>query len=126
MDEIVGQSPLKDLDHIQLVLTWVLSRELHKLQVSIDHKMQSRAHKNLVKLQKATKEREVLEKEYEQDKSKTQKETEHRNELEHRVGEMFWKLPNTTEGNKFPATEKIDHITQEIVQYRKEIEHLRE
>jgi hypothetical protein len=61
MDEIVGQTPLKDLDHIQLVLTQIPLRELHKLQVSIDHKMQSRAHKNLVELQQATKKREVLE-----------------------------------------------------------------
>jgi hypothetical protein len=41
MDENVGQTPLKDLDHIQLVLTWIPSRALYKLQVSIDHKLQS-------------------------------------------------------------------------------------
>jgi hypothetical protein len=62
MDEIVGKTPLKDLDHIQLFLTQMPSRELHKLQVSIDHEMQSRAHKNLVELQKARKQREALEK----------------------------------------------------------------
>jgi hypothetical protein len=62
MDEIMGQTPLKDLDHIQLVLTWMPSRELYKLQVSVDHEMQSRAHKNLVELQQATKKREALEK----------------------------------------------------------------
>ena len=62
MDEIVGQTPLKDLDHIQLVLTQMPSRELHKLQVSVNHEVQSHAHKNLVELQQATKKREVLEK----------------------------------------------------------------
>jgi hypothetical protein len=41
MDEIVGQTPLKDLDHIQLVLTWMPSRALYKLQVSVNHDMQS-------------------------------------------------------------------------------------
>jgi hypothetical protein len=41
MDEIVGQTPLKDLNHIQLVLTWIPSRTLYKLQVSVDHEMQS-------------------------------------------------------------------------------------
>jgi hypothetical protein len=41
MDEIVGQSPLKDLDHIQLVLTQMPSIPLYKLQISIDHEMQS-------------------------------------------------------------------------------------
>ena len=40
MDEVVGQTPLKDLDHIQLVLTQMPSRELYKLQVSVDHEMQ--------------------------------------------------------------------------------------
>jgi hypothetical protein len=62
MDEIVGQTPLKDLNHIQLVLMWMPSRELHKLQVSVDHEVQSHAHRNLVELQQATKKREVLEK----------------------------------------------------------------
>jgi hypothetical protein len=51
MDEIVWKTPLKDLNHIQLVLMWMPSRSLHKLQVSIDHKVQSRAHRNLVELQ---------------------------------------------------------------------------
>jgi hypothetical protein len=124
IDEIVAQIPLKDLDHIQLVLTRMSSRALHKLQVSVDHEMQSRAHNNLVKLQKATKQREVLEKEYEQAKSETQKEMEKNNELECRVGEIFGKLPNTTEGNELPSIEKIDQIAQAIVQYQKEIKDL--
>jgi hypothetical protein len=51
MEEIMGQKPLKDLSHIQLVLTWMPSRALHKFQVSIDHEVQSRAHKDLVELQ---------------------------------------------------------------------------
>jgi chromosome segregation ATPase len=126
MDEIVGQTPLKDLDHIQLVLTWMPSRALYKLQVSVDHEMQSRAHKNLVELQKETKQWEVLEKEYEQAKSETQKETERRNELERRVGEIFGKLPSTAQGNELPAAEKIDQIVQAIARYQKEIEDLRE
>jgi hypothetical protein len=82
MDEIMGQTPLKDLDHIQLVLTWMPSRELHKLQVSVDHEVQSRAHKNLVELQQATKKQEALEKVCEQAKLETQEEKECRNELE--------------------------------------------
>jgi len=60
MDEIVGQKPLKDLNHIQLVLTQMPSRALHKLQVSVNHKVQSRAHRNLVELQQVTKKREEL------------------------------------------------------------------
>jgi hypothetical protein len=51
MDGIVGQTPLKDLDHIQLVLTWMPSRALHKLQVSVNNKIRSWAHKKLVELQ---------------------------------------------------------------------------
>jgi hypothetical protein len=62
MDEIMGHTPLKDLDHIQLFLTQMPSRELYKLKVSIEQEMQSRAHKNLVELQQETKKREALEK----------------------------------------------------------------
>jgi hypothetical protein len=61
MDEIVGQTPLKDLNCIQLVLTQIPSRELHKLQVSVDHLVKSHAHRNLVELQQATKKQEALE-----------------------------------------------------------------
>jgi hypothetical protein len=39
MDEIVGQTPLKDLDQIQLVLTWMSIKALYQLQVSIDHEI---------------------------------------------------------------------------------------
>ena len=51
MDDIVGQTPLKELSQIQLVLTWMPTRALHKLQVSVNHEVQSRAHKDLVELQ---------------------------------------------------------------------------
>jgi thymidylate synthase len=88
--------------------------------------MQSQAQKNLVKLQKETKQREALEKEYERAKSETQKEMEHKNKLERRVGEFFGKIPNTAEGNELPAAEKIDQIAQAIAQYQKEIGDLRE
>jgi hypothetical protein len=71
MDEIAGQTPLKDLDHIQLVLTQMPSRALHKLQVSVDQEVQSRAHKNLVEIQQATKKCKALEKVHEQAKIET-------------------------------------------------------
>jgi len=71
MDEIVGQTPLKDLYHIQLVLTRIPSKALHKLQVRVDHEMQAWAHKNLVELQQATKKREALETVCAKTKSKT-------------------------------------------------------
>jgi hypothetical protein len=31
MDEIVGQTPVKDLDQIQLVLTWMPTKALYQL-----------------------------------------------------------------------------------------------
>jgi hypothetical protein len=61
MDEIVVHTPLKVLDHIQLVVTQMPSRALYKLQVSVDHEIQSLAHKNLVELHKETKKWEALE-----------------------------------------------------------------
>jgi hypothetical protein len=58
------------------------SRELHKLWVSVDHEVQSRAHKNLDKLEQETKKRGALEKVSKQDKLETREEKEHMNELE--------------------------------------------
>jgi hypothetical protein len=40
MDEIVGRTTLKYLRQIQLVLTRIPFRELHKFQVSINHEVQ--------------------------------------------------------------------------------------
>jgi hypothetical protein len=65
MDKILGQTPLKDLSQIQLVLTRMPTRPLHKLHVSINHEVQSRTHKDLVELQRATEKRDALEIVYE-------------------------------------------------------------
>jgi hypothetical protein len=59
MDEIVGQTPLKDLSQIQLVLMRIPSGALHRLQVSVNHEVQSRACKHLTELKQATKNREA-------------------------------------------------------------------
>jgi hypothetical protein len=85
MDEIVGQTPLKDLDQIQLVLTWMPTKALYQLQVSVDHEIQSRAHKNLVELQQPKKKRKNLETVCTQEKSETQEEKGCITELECRV-----------------------------------------
>jgi hypothetical protein len=74
----------------------------------MNHEIQSRAHKKLVDLQKETKTWEALDKYCEKAKSVTQEETECKNELEQRVGEMFGTLPRTTQRNELPVTEKID------------------
>jgi hypothetical protein len=100
MDEIMGQTPLKDLDHIQLVLKQMPSRALHKFQVSVDHEVQSRAHKNLVELQQTKKKHKALEKLCEQAKLETREEKECKNELERRVGGVFEKLLITAQGNE--------------------------
>ena len=76
--------------------------------------MKSWAHKNLVELQQATKKRETLETICAQAKSETKEEKERKNELEHRVEEVFGKLPTTAQGNELPVAGKIDHIAQAI------------
>jgi hypothetical protein len=69
MDEIVGQTPLKDLDQIQLVLTRKPEQALYQLQVRVNHEIQSQAHKNVVDLQQTTKKKETLDTVYVQAKS---------------------------------------------------------
>jgi hypothetical protein len=93
MEEIVGQTPLKDLSQIQLVLTRIPTRGLHKLQVSINHEVQSRAHKDLVKLQQATEKRDALEIVYEKAKYETQEERECIKGLEQKVAGTYEKIP---------------------------------
>jgi hypothetical protein len=50
IEEIVGQTPLKDLSQIQLLLTRIPSGALHRLQVSVNHEVESRARRQLIEL----------------------------------------------------------------------------
>jgi hypothetical protein len=87
--------------------------------------MWSQAHKNLVEVQQVKKKREALETVCAQAKSETQEEKDHRNKMEHRVEDIFGKLPTTAQGSKLLAVENIEQIVQAIDQYQKEIETLR-
>ena len=78
----------------------------------------------MVELQQTTKKQETLETVCTQAKSEMQEEKECRNELEHRVEDIFGKLPTTTQGSELQAAENIDQIAQAIDQYQKEIETL--
>jgi hypothetical protein len=59
-----------------------------------------------------------------QEKLEIQEEKGCRTELEHRVEDIFGKLPTTTQGSELPVAEKIDRIAHAIDQYQKEIETL--
>jgi len=45
------QKPLKDIDHLDLELAKVPTMALYKLQISVTHEIQSRAHANATSLQ---------------------------------------------------------------------------
>jgi hypothetical protein len=126
MDEIVGQTPLKDLSQIQLVLTRIPSGALHRLQVSVNHEVQSRARRDLTELKQATKKRDELKLGHEKAKSDTEEERERLKGLEQKVAGTYEKIPQAAQSEEFATTKKIDRIAQEIDQYQKEIENLRE
>ena len=126
MDEIVGQTPLKDLIQIQLVLMRILAGALHRLQVSVNHEVQSREHKDLIELKQERKKQDALEIFYDQDKSETQEEWEHIKGLEQKVAGTYEKIPQATQRDEITAAKKIDRIAQEIDQYQKEIENIQE
>jgi len=61
IDEIVEKTPLKDLSQIQHVLSWIPSKDLHKLEVSVNHKVQSLACLYLAELQQEIEKWDTLE-----------------------------------------------------------------
>jgi hypothetical protein len=63
------------------------------LQVRINHKVQSRAYKYLVELQRETEKQDMLEIFYEKDKSKTQEEREGLKGFEQKVVGTYEKIP---------------------------------
>jgi hypothetical protein len=124
MYEIVGKTPLKELAQIQLVLTWIPTKALYKLQVSFAQKVQSRARTNAMELQQTRYNRDELELLLEQDKIETKYEKDRTNRLEHEMGIAYDKIPKSTKTVELIVTQKIDHIVQIIDQFRQEIEHL--
>jgi uncharacterized coiled-coil DUF342 family protein len=126
MDEIVGKTPLKDLAQLQLVLSRIPSKALHKLQVSVTQEVQSRACTDTTELQQVKDKRDELELIYEQAKLETQEERERVNGLEQKVVGTYEKIPKTAQRAELTTTEKIDQIVQAIDQYQQEIENLHE
>jgi hypothetical protein len=59
-DEFVGQTPLKDLAQIQLVMTRIPTKALYKLQVRVAREVQSHARTNVAELQQTKDSREEL------------------------------------------------------------------
>jgi hypothetical protein len=51
IDEEMTQKAVKDIDHLDLVLAKVPTKALYKLQVSVAHEIQSRAHADVTELQ---------------------------------------------------------------------------
>jgi hypothetical protein len=110
MDEIVGKTPLKYLSQIQLVLTRIPSGALHRLQVSINHEVQSHTRRDLIELKHAMKKQEKLKIGYEMAKSKTEEEGKHLKGLEQKVAGTYEKIPQVVQSEEIAKTEMINHI----------------
>jgi hypothetical protein len=124
MDEYVGQTPLKDLSQIQLVLIRIPSGELHRLQVSINHEVHSRAHKHLIDLKKAIKKQDELKVGYEKAKSEIEEERKCLKGLEQKVAGTYENIPQVVQNEEVATMKNIDQIAQAIDQYQKEIENI--
>jgi hypothetical protein len=110
MDNIVGQTPLKYLSQIQLVLSQIPSKALQKLQVSVTQEVQSHARIDIAQLQHAKDKWDVLELIYEQAKLETQEERERTNGLEQKKARTYENIPKTVERAELTAAEKINQI----------------
>jgi hypothetical protein len=126
MDEIVGQTPLKYLAQIQLVMGWIPTKALYKLQVSVAQEVQSCACTDATELQQTKDNREELELVLEQVKLETKDEKDHVDRLEQGLVVAYDRIPKSTQTTEPTTMQKIDQIVQTIDQYRQEIENLQE
>jgi hypothetical protein len=117
MDKIVGQTPMKELIQIQLFFTRIPLGALHRLKVSVNHKVQSHERRELTELKQVTKKRDTLEIVYEKDKDETQEERECIKVLEKKVARTYEKIPQAAQSEVITTVEKFDRIAQEIYQY---------
>jgi hypothetical protein len=110
MDEIVGQTPLKYLVHIQLVMGWIPIKALYKLQVSVMHEVQSNAHIDTTKLHHTKDNKDELELVLEQVKLDTKEEKDHVDKLEHGVIVAYDKIPQSVQIVEPTTMQKNDQI----------------
>jgi hypothetical protein len=97
MDEIVGKTPLKDLAQIQLVLMWIPTKALYKLQVNVTQEVQSRACTDAVELQQEKDNRDELELVLEQAKLETKDEKYRMDRLEQELVVAYEKIPKSAQ-----------------------------
>jgi hypothetical protein len=119
MDEIVGKTPLKDLAQIQLVLPWIPSKALHKLQVSVTQEVQSRACTDLAELQQAMEKRDALEIICEQAKFETQEERERMNGLEEKWQELMRRFQRPRRGMNSQQQKRLIRLRRKSINIRR-------
>jgi hypothetical protein len=114
MDEIVGQTPLKYLAQIQLVMWRIPTNVLYKLQLSVTQEAQSRARKDAVELQNMKDNREELELVLEQVKLETKDEKYRIDRLEQGLSIAYDKITKSVQIVEPTMMKKIDQIVHHI------------
>jgi hypothetical protein len=85
-------------------------RSLHKLQVSVNHEVQSHTRKDLAKLKQTIEKWDTLEIVYEQANLDTQEEREQLKGLEQKVEGTYKKIPQGARRAEITVVEKIGQI----------------
>jgi hypothetical protein len=100
MDEMIAQTPLKDLAQVELVLERIPTKALYKLQVSVMQEVQSCARTDATDLQHTKNGKEVLELVVEQVKLETKEEKECTDRLEQGLNATYNRIPEQCAGNR--------------------------
>jgi hypothetical protein len=115
MDEIVGQTPLKYLAQIQLVMGWIPTKALYKLQVSVAQEVQSCARTDATELQQMKDNREELELVLEQVKLETKDEKYHVDRLEQGLVVAYDKIPKSAQTTELTTMQKLIRLCKQSI-----------
>jgi hypothetical protein len=88
------QNPLKDIDHLDLALPKVPTKELYKLQINVTHEIQSRAHADATSLQLANEVNRTLELKINEVQFERDKLMNNTDKIEQKLEEVFKTIPD--------------------------------
>jgi hypothetical protein len=111
VDENTMQKPVKDMEHLELVLVNIPMKELYGLQVSVMQEVQSRARVDATNLALDREVKEILQVTCEQITLEKEEEKQHADNLEKKLAEVYSSIPDCAGTRGYNRREDTEDCT---------------
>jgi hypothetical protein len=124
VDENIAQKQVKDIEHLNLVLEHIPTKELYGLQVSVMQEVQSRSREDVTNLEISREVKDILQVTCEQITLEKEEERQCVDKLEKQLTKVYNNISNYAQEPKVIAEEKIQKIVQPLERYKQKIAEL--